>query len=259
MSQPGSLFTTEQPGPASVHRHGVFSHYQKLIGPRGRAGPQPEPEPSVEPPQINAFIPMPSEGFTPDPPRMLPPAPLPASIGFARGQFEADEESNINRQTQPKSIPGSLVPPIVNRGMMTPGGAGPGNFYDTDRPTCSLTVVCYRYGATGCVMRQVSTVLASRFGDPESFRKAVEKNPILIYTDTRFFLELRRMYSTEMCGFWRRYFSLKSLRGMRLLVVRMIVCSVLPAGRSLNKSGPAINHFFPLITCTFSCKKNYQK
>ncbi|KAF1972687.1 hypothetical protein BU23DRAFT_156017 [Bimuria novae-zelandiae CBS 107.79] len=43
------------------------------------------------------------------------------------------------------------------------------------------------------------------------------KNPQLIATDEDFFRELRRLYWGEMSGFLRRYLSLKTLTGLRLL------------------------------------------
>lgn len=110
----------------------------------------------------------------------------------------------------------ALAPPVANIAMSTPNGE---STYDIARPTCSLNLVCYRSGAKGCVLRQVQTVLESQFKDTARFEKAISANPQLIHTDEQFFRELRRLYWTEMCGFWRRYFFLKTLQGLRVLAV----------------------------------------
>ncbi|PVI00645.1 hypothetical protein DM02DRAFT_728436 [Periconia macrospinosa] len=119
----------------------------------------------------------------------------------------------------PLESPG-LVPPITNLPMSTPdlsAGTTDAGAYDTERPFCSLNLVCYRGGTRGCVLKQLQTVLASRFADVEVFKITLAKNSQLIATDRRFFKELRRLYSSQMSGFWRRYFSLKTLTGLRLL------------------------------------------
>jgi len=82
-----------------------------------------------------------------------------------------------------------------------------------------LNIVCYRSGAKGCELRQLQTVLASRFKSRDGFLRACNRNPQLISTDRRLFHELRRLYEQEMCDFWRRHFSLKTLRGLRVLSV----------------------------------------
>lgn len=90
--------------------------------------------------------------------------------------------------------------------------------YDISRPTCSLNLVCYRGGSVGCILRQVQTVSSSRFPTKEAFDATMEKNSQLIATDEAFFYELRRLYH-DMSGIWRRYLSLKTLTGLRLLSV----------------------------------------
>lgn len=86
--------------------------------------------------------------------------------------------------------------------------------------TCSLNLVCYRFGTQGCQMRQIQTINRSRFDDIGYFKEALAENPDLISTDVEFLEALRREYFGPMCGFWRRTFSLKTLRGFRLLQVR---------------------------------------
>lgn len=44
-------------------------------------------------------------------------------------------------------------------------------------------------------------------------------NPNLIATDSWFFQEMRQVYRTKMCGFFRRHSSLKSLKAFRILAV----------------------------------------
>ncbi|KAH7119796.1 hypothetical protein B0J11DRAFT_534647 [Dendryphion nanum] len=89
--------------------------------------------------------------------------------------------------------------------------------YDIQRPTCSLNIVCYRGGTKGCVLRQIQTALKSRFPDDMSFEKTRTRNSQLVTNDEEFFQELRRLYWSEMSGFWRRHLSLKTLTGLRLL------------------------------------------
>lgn len=93
-------------------------------------------------------------------------------------------------------------------------------FYDVTKPTCSLNLVCYRSGAKGCDLLQIQCVLRSMFPGDASFDTVLEANPHLVHTDDRFFREVRRLYTTQMCGFFRRYFSLKTLRAFRVLAVR---------------------------------------
>jgi hypothetical protein len=87
------------------------------------------------------------------------------------------------------------------------------------KPTCSLNLVCYRTGAAGCKLKQVHVVKKSGFKNIETFRAVLKKYPQLISTDRRFLQTLRDTYRKEMCGFWRRMLSFKTLRELRLLVV----------------------------------------
>ncbi|KAK3304955.1 uncharacterized protein B0T15DRAFT_256265 [Chaetomium strumarium] len=90
-------------------------------------------------------------------------------------------------------------------------------FYDTTRPTCSLYLVCYRSGARGCDLQQLLCAVRTRFPSDESLDIVIYANPYLVQTDHQLFVEMRRLYTTQMCGFLRRYFSLKTLRSFRLL------------------------------------------
>jgi hypothetical protein len=96
------------------------------------------------------------------------------------------------------------------------------HFYDVTKPTCSLSLVCYRSGAKGCALLQLQCVLRSLFPDDASFETVLEANPHLVHTDDQFFREMRRLYETGMCGFFRRWFSLKTLRAFRVLAVRCL-------------------------------------
>lgn len=93
-------------------------------------------------------------------------------------------------------------------------------YYDTDKPTCSLNLVCYRSGAKGCELQQIHGIIRSRCPSDESFDAAKAHNPSLIATDDQFFQEMERLYETKMCGFLRRHFSLKTLKAFQVLSVR---------------------------------------
>ncbi|KAK5655824.1 hypothetical protein OQA88_5362 [Cercophora sp. LCS_1] len=90
-------------------------------------------------------------------------------------------------------------------------------YYDTNKPTCSLNLVCYRSGAKGCELQQIQGILRSKYSSDGSFEAARTANPTLITTDDQFFHEMERLYETKMCSFLRRHFSLKSLKAFRVL------------------------------------------
>ncbi|KAH6889392.1 hypothetical protein B0T10DRAFT_548779 [Thelonectria olida] len=106
---------------------------------------------------------------------------------------------------------------VEHEATTAPGGEI-ADIYDINKPTCSLNLVCYRSGAAGCDLQQLHCILHSKFSSNESFLKMTTANPHMIATDCRFFQEMRQVYETKMCGFFRRYFSLKSLRAFRILV-----------------------------------------
>jgi hypothetical protein len=91
--------------------------------------------------------------------------------------------------------------------------------YNTSKPTCTLNLVCYRSGSKGCELHQIQTAKRSRFKSEAEFQRMVEETTGLIITDEQFFRALRKVYLGKMCGFWRRVFFLKTLRGIRLLSV----------------------------------------
>jgi hypothetical protein len=87
------------------------------------------------------------------------------------------------------------------------------------KPTCSLNLICYRPGSQGCVLRQIRVISRSRFDTQGDYDRAVKEEEKLICTDRGFFKVLRQEYDHDICGFWRRHLSLKTLRQIRLLSV----------------------------------------
>jgi hypothetical protein len=82
----------------------------------------------------------------------------------------------------------------------------------SEKPTCSLNLVCYRSGAKGCVRVQIR--VAKR-----EYQEVARAGQSLIRTDREFFKALRNAYTNQMSGFWRRTLSLKQLSKVRLLSV----------------------------------------
>ncbi|KAL6407419.1 hypothetical protein AUP68_10251 [Ilyonectria robusta] len=157
-----------------------------------------------------------------------------------------NESSNHSTGALPSGNSGSLVPPVSNIPMNSPNAlkylhdqwtehprlepkddlegdespsitANDAGFYDISKPTCSLNLVCYRSGANGCDLQQVQCILRSKFPSDDEFQSAIAANPHLIHTDAQFFDEIQRLFATEMSGFFRSYFSLKSLQAFRVL------------------------------------------
>ena len=85
------------------------------------------------------------------------------------------------------------------------------------RPTCSLSLLCY---SRGYEMSKVRVASREIYNAESKFRQALVKQPDLCTTDKELFIRLKAVYNKELCGFWRRWFSLKSLRSLRLLSVR---------------------------------------
>lgn len=107
-----------------------------------------------------------------------------------------------------------LVPP------RRPGNpsAYPSN-WNTDEPECSLNLFCRRTSKGGYVGNQIKAIKPWRY-KRDKFEKKIRENPHLVYNDRKFFEELNRAYYTHMCGFWRRWLSLKTLRTFQLVQVR---------------------------------------
>ena len=123
-------------------------------------------------------------------------------------------------------------------------------------PTCSLNLVCYRSGGSGCKSHVIRVTKESRYENKSDYTAALAANPSLITSDKDFFIALRASYETIMCGFWRRTFFLKTLRGFRLLSVSLLssrsVRAVLTYNLSMFKTvGPESSH-----STTLSSKKS---
>lgn len=68
-------------------------------------------------------------------------------------------------------------------------------------------------------MSQIRVTARSKFDTEEAYQQAKAGTPALIAADGELFEALRRRYLRDTCGFWRRFFSLKTLRRLRLLSV----------------------------------------
>ncbi|KAF2735619.1 hypothetical protein EJ04DRAFT_189418 [Polyplosphaeria fusca] len=82
------------------------------------------------------------------------------------------------------------------------------------KPTCSLNLVCY---SRGCSMGQIRVTTAVRFQSDRQYKETLASHTDILVTDAQLFRRLRHVYRTDMAGFWRRWFSLKTLKRLRLL------------------------------------------
>ncbi len=71
---------------------------------------------------------------------------------------------------------------------------------------CSLNLVCYRAGVSGCKIVQIQVAKAVRFEDDMAFKEALSKRPDFIVTDLQFFEALENAYSHKMGNIWQRTF-----------------------------------------------------
>lgn len=197
----------------------------------------------ITPPVGQLTIPSSSRVDPPLTPTLVPPKPLDSAV----------ESHPLGPVSSPGAASGSsLLPPVARHPLDTPNPQGLDqeptrdvkgwlldqqvsteqlhqvtppterpSHYVIDRPTCSINLVCYRSGAKGCSRKQIQCVLRSRFPDEESYEKMVSANGHLMQTDVEFFEEARRLFEHEMCDFFRRWFSLKSLRAFRVLAVEL--------------------------------------
>jgi hypothetical protein len=213
----------------------IFIEPQALITTPSQ-GPQVNTSTWISTPEVSGLVPPVSQK------PMASPAGLSAD---ASSQSSPVQRAMHETFWSPTSEAPGLAPPVTNKPMSTPLASMSAEAvadrpqadkpatstakeitshgaYDILRPTCSLNLVCYRGGSEGCILRQVQTALASRFSSEEAFQTTIKKNPQLIASDEAFFCELRRLY-WDMSGFWRRYLSLKTLRGLRILAVSIFV------------------------------------
>lgn len=119
----------------------------------------------------------------------------------------------------PKPNPGAHR--VVKTAETIETDAGGPTYYNTNKPTCSLNLVCYRSGAKGCELQQIQGILRSKYSNDEGFEAVKTATKGLISTDYQFFHEMERLYETKMCSFLRRNFSLKSLKAFRVLAVSL--------------------------------------
>jgi hypothetical protein len=123
------------------------------------------------------------------------PLPIPPTISATLPSL------NTYSYTHPSTVAHQLsVHPPTLQTVASPG------FDGLNKPTCSLNLMCYRSGSQGCIRRQIQVV-----------RKWGEGYPEMIRNDQEFFQALHHEYEQHICGFWRRYLSLKTLRQIRLL------------------------------------------
>jgi hypothetical protein len=99
--------------------------------------------------------------------------------------------------------PSSVLPPT--QAVMSPA------FDNHSRPTCSLNLMCYGSGRQGC-----KVISRSRWNASMDPLEDWKDNPNTILNNQKFFHALHREYQKHICGFWRRYLSLKALRQIRL-------------------------------------------
>jgi hypothetical protein len=85
-----------------------------------------------------------------------------------------------------------------------------------EQPTCSLNLICFSRGYS---MSQIRVTTRAKFDRKDAYDSFMADFPRTISTDEQLFRELRSVYHKEFCGFWRVYFSLKTLSRLRLLEV----------------------------------------
>lgn len=164
----------------------------------------------------------------------------------ARSSDTSPYGRNIRAPTQRKSEPAlvsgrcdpivlqddgtyEVTQPIESRNLLTPEqkllesidefrSRSPSN---DEVETCALNLLCYRSGSKGCVKRRIEVVARFRFATGAMLVSLLTRKPELITTKKRLFLALRHEYHMGMCGFWREYCSLRTLRQLRVLSVRL--------------------------------------
>jgi hypothetical protein len=109
----------------------------------------------------------------------------------------------------------SILPPFALSKIPSP--------LDHDKPTCTLKLICYRPGKQGYVWRWIKVYSQSRYAalphHALQHYKGLERDTSLVRNDLQFFRSLQKEYKNQLCGPWRRCFSLKTLRQIRLLSV----------------------------------------
>lgn len=162
-------------------------------------------------------------GFVPPVSGPFNPSLTQEPIDPARANRNLIETPKVKTPASPVTTE-NIIPPVRGGILLTPvsknvaaGRKAPSN-YDTSRPTCSLILVCYRTGTGGPCTKQLQTTTSEKWL-PTVFSDFKAKNPSCVTTDQALFREMKRVYEQEMCTFFRRHFSLKTLRAFRILVV----------------------------------------
>lgn len=114
------------------------------------------------------------------------------------------------KRYKPRDQETGLVPPCKSNAYPTE--------WDTSNPECSLNLFCRRTRRGGYVGHQIQAIDTRRY-DRDEIEEKIRRNPRLVYNDWMFFEELNRAYYTQICGFWRRWFALKTLRTFQLVQV----------------------------------------
>lgn len=94
---------------------------------------------------------------------------------------------------------------------------GPG----IEKPTCSINLLCRRNGILQ--KHQIQVISQARCSSPDQSENLIASNKKLIQTDAQLFEVVRKTYQKKMYGIWRRIFSLKTLREIRLVLVSFAV------------------------------------
>ncbi|EUC47819.1 hypothetical protein COCMIDRAFT_89190 [Bipolaris oryzae ATCC 44560] len=138
---------------------------------------------------------------------------------LANSVTSTDFKQHAHPQLKPKSQ--TTTPRVDQSSVLPPTQTVSSRSTDSlTKPTCSLNLMCYRSGSQGCVRRQIHVLSQARLGvsrDDYSKIVSVKNSGGLIRNDKEFFAALHREYEHHICGFWRRYLSLKTLRQIRLL------------------------------------------
>ncbi|KAG9244739.1 hypothetical protein BJ878DRAFT_504823 [Calycina marina] len=82
--------------------------------------------------------------------------------------------------------------------------------------SCPLYLICYRTGTTGPEIRAIQAAKQLHHKQCGS-AKGGASGSIAVLGDRELFQAVHDVYLYEMCSIWRRAFSLKTLRGIRLL------------------------------------------
>ncbi|KAL4791617.1 hypothetical protein BDV19DRAFT_392963 [Aspergillus venezuelensis] len=112
----------------------------------------------------------------------------------------------------------STYPEDIRKDLQMDGEVGPGRKispFDVEKPTCSINLLCHRNGELQ--KHQIHVIHHRRCKGLEEFLKLIDDNNELISSDKQLLTTMRHIYEQEMYGVWRRIFSFKFLRRIRLV------------------------------------------